>query len=124
LIEGLDRIRDSYNVNGLGQVAALATLENLPYYHANFQKVIKTREALSQGLEESGFDVFPSQTNFILVRPPKMPAKAWLEELRARKILVRWFNYPAVRDYLRITIGTPEETRKLLMAASAILRRR
>ncbi len=121
LIEALDKIRDSYNVNGLGQVAALATLDDLPYYRANFQKVINTREKLSEELEQLGFKVFPSQTNFILVRPPKVPAKVWLEQLRARKVLVRWFNYPAVRDYLRISIGTTEEARRLVVAIRAIL---
>jgi histidinol-phosphate aminotransferase len=123
LIEALDKIRDSYNVNGLGQAAALATLDDLPYYRANFQKVIKTRETLSKELQQFGFEVLPSQTNFILVHPPKIDAKVWLEELRARKILVRWFNYPSIRKYLRISIGTPEEARSFVKAVKAILRR-
>jgi histidinol-phosphate aminotransferase len=123
LIQALDKIRDSYNVNGLGQAAALATLDDLPYYRANFQKVIKTRETLSKELEQLGFAVFPSQTNFILVRPPKIDAKLWLEKLRARKILVRWFKYPSVRNYLRISIGTSEEARSLVKAVKTILRR-
>ena len=123
LIQALDKIRDSYNVNGLGQAAALATLDDLPYYRANFQKVIKTRKTLSKELEQLGFEVFPSQTNFILVRPPKIDAKVWLEELRARKILVRWFSHPSVRNYLRISIGTSEEAKSLVKAVKAILRR-
>jgi histidinol-phosphate aminotransferase len=123
LIEALDKIRDSYNVNGLGQAAALATLDDLPYYRANFQKVIKTREILSKELGQLGFEVFPSQTNFILVRPPKIDARVWLEELRARRILVRWFNYPSVRNYLRISIGTSEEARSLVKAAMRLLSR-
>ena len=64
LIAALDKIRDSYNVNGLGQIAALATLNELPYYRANFRKIISTREQLSRELGELGFQVFPSQTNF------------------------------------------------------------
>src|SRR6266478_962977 len=123
LIGALDKIRDSYNVNGLGQVAALATLNDLPYYRANFRKIIVTRDRLSIGLRGLGFDVFPSQTNFVLARPPKVPAKEWLEKLRDRRILVRWFNEPQVRDYLRITVGTPEEAEALLKAARAILGR-
>ena len=122
LIDALHKIRDSYNVNGLGQIAALATLEDLPYYRRNFQRVIATRERLSDALRELGFDVFPSSTNFILVRPPKFPAEAWLAKLRARKILVRWFKYPEVRDYLRISIGTDPEADALIDAMAKILK--
>ncbi len=121
LIAALDKIRDSYNVNGLGQVAALATLDNLAYYRANFRKIIATRERLRRELTALGFEALPSQTNFILVRPPRFPAKAWLEKLRARKILVRWFRDPAVRNYLRITIGTDAEADALVRAARVIL---
>src|ERR1051325_2599522 len=77
LIAALQKIRDSYNVNGLGQVAALATLEDLPYYERNFQKIISTREWLTSELAELGFFVWPSQTNFILAVPPRFAAKAW-----------------------------------------------
>jgi histidinol-phosphate aminotransferase len=121
LIEALDKIRDSYNVNGLGQIAALATLDDLPHYHRNFQKVIATRERLSAALRELGFEVFPSSTNFILTRPPKISAEKWLEKLRARKILVRWFKQPEVRDYLRISIGTDAEADALIRAARQIV---
>jgi histidinol-phosphate aminotransferase len=121
LIAALHKIRDSYNVNGLGQVAALATLDDLPRYRANFRRIIATRERLSNELEALGFRVFPSRTNFILVRPFKYSAQAWLQKLRQRKILVRWFSDPLVRDYLRITIGTPEDAAALVKAAKAIL---
>ncbi|HWC61027.1 MAG TPA: histidinol-phosphate transaminase [Verrucomicrobiae bacterium] len=140
LIAALDKIRDSYNVNGLGQVAAVATLEDLKYYRANFRKIISTREELSRALTLLGFRVLPSQTNFILAKPPgKVPpasrrkgerrqdaggtltAKDWLQKLREKKILVRWFSQPEVSDYLRITIGTPQEAQALVRAAKAIL---
>jgi histidinol-phosphate aminotransferase len=122
LIAALQKIRDSYNVNGLGQIAALATLEDLPYYRANFRRIIGTRAQLSQALAEIGFEVFPSQANFILVRPPRFPAASWLQELRERKILVRWFDDPVLRGYLRISIGTPLDTEALVKAAKGILR--
>jgi histidinol-phosphate aminotransferase len=124
LIAALDKIRDSYNVNGLGQIAALATLDDLKHYRANFKKIIATRERLGRDLTALGFTVLPSQTNFILARPPHFPAKEWLGKLRARKILVRWFKYPAVRDYLRITIGTDGEADALLRAAKSLCRLR
>ncbi len=124
LISALHKIRDSYNVNGLGQCAAEATLGDLPHYRQNFTAVIATRERTSAALTQLGFEVLPSQTNFILTRPPRYPARQWLERLRRRRILVRWFRAPAVSDFLRITIGTPDEMRELVRAATAIVRRR
>jgi len=121
LISALDKIRDSYNVNGLGQVAAVTTLDDLKYYRANFKKIIATREWLTCELTRLGFLALPSQTNFILVKPPKFPAKAWLQKLRDRKILVRWFSTPEVRDYLRITVGTRSEAAALVQAARKTL---
>jgi histidinol-phosphate aminotransferase len=122
LIAALQKIRDSYNVNGLGQIAALATLEDLPYYRANFRRIIGARQQLSYALAELGFQVFPSQANFIMVRPPRFPATTWLQKLRDRKILVRWFDDPVLRGYLRISIGTPEDVAALVKAAETILR--
>lgn len=124
LIGALDAIRDSYNVNGLGQVAALATLTDLPYYRANFRRVVRTRERLTRELTSLGFDVLPSQANFILAKPPRLAARSWLERLRARRILVRWFSAPEVRDYLRITIGSDSDAALLLDAVRRILRTR
>jgi histidinol-phosphate aminotransferase len=121
LIRALDKMRDSYNVNGLGQIGAVATLEDLPYYRANFRRIKATRARLGDALTALGFEVLPSQTNFILVRPPVFPAKDWLDKLRERKILVRWFSHPEVSDYLRVTIGTDAEADALIRAAKGIL---
>ena len=121
LIAALHKIRDSYNVNGLGQIAAEATLGDLGYYRANFKKIIATREWLSRELTLLGFRVFPSQTNFILVVPPRFPAKDWLQKLRERKVLVRWFSSPDVNHYLRVTIGTRTEMETFLQAARKLL---
>jgi histidinol-phosphate aminotransferase len=121
LIAALDKIRDSYNVNGLGQIAAETTLDNLDYYRAKFRTIAATREELSRELTKLGFRVLPSQTNFILAKPPLFPAQTWLQKLRDRKILVRWFNQLDVKDYLRITIGTPMETEALVRAVKRIL---
>ncbi len=124
LIDALHKIRDSYNVNGLGQVAAEATLDDLSYYRRNFKEIIATREQTAARLIDLGFQVLPSQTNFILARPPTFAAEEWLEKLRARKVLVRWFSAPEVRNYLRITIGTPAEMDALVRAAGDVLGRK
>ena len=120
LIAALHKVRDSYNVNGLGQIAAAATLDDLDYYRANFAKIISTRDHLSRELTKLGFRVLPSQTNFILAQPPLFPASEWLQKLRDHKILVRWFGAPEIRDYLRITIGTPAEAAALVRAVRKI----
>ncbi|MGI8965668.1 MAG: histidinol-phosphate transaminase [Limisphaerales bacterium] len=121
LIAALDKIRDSYNVNGLGQIAAQATLDNLKYYRENFRRIIKTRQRLSRELTDLGFHILPSQTNFIFTRPPKFSARDWLQKLRAQKILVRWFDYPETKDFLRITVGTDSEANALIKAATKII---
>ncbi|MEQ2008092.1 MAG: histidinol-phosphate transaminase [Limisphaerales bacterium] len=120
LIAALDKVRDSYNVNGLGQVAALATLADLPHYRRNFRRIIATREQVTRELTGLGWTVLPSQTNFLLAKPPRFPAEEWLGKLRAKKLLVRWFKYPEVRDYLRITIGSEAEMETFVRTARAI----
>ena len=103
LISALHRIRDSYNVNGLAQIAASATLKNRSYY-----------QRVAEALTGLGWTVLPSQTNFILARPPGPPARQWLEDLRQKKILVRWFASPNLESFLRITIGSESEMDTLL----------
>ncbi|MGH8022668.1 MAG: pyridoxal phosphate-dependent aminotransferase, partial [Limisphaerales bacterium] len=122
LIGALHKIRDSYNVNGLGQVAAEATLDDLGYYRANFERIIATREWFSRELAALGFRVFPSQTNFIFTGPPRFTAQQWLKKLRERRILVRWFAAPDIAHFLRISIGTRGEMEQLLETAKSILR--
>jgi histidinol-phosphate aminotransferase len=117
LIAALDKVRDSYNVNGLGQVAALATLDDLPHYRRNFRRIIATREQVTRELTGLGWAVLPSETNFLLAKPPGFPAEEWLANLRAKKLLVRWFKYPEVRDYLRITIGSEAEMKTFVRTA-------
>ncbi len=86
----------------------------------DIRRIIATREELSRELTKLGFRVFPSETNFILVQAPLFPAPTWLEKLRDRKILVRWFNQPVVKNYLRITIGTPDEAGALVRAVKSL----
>ena len=114
LIAALHRIRDSYNVNGLAQIAASATLKNLSYYQRNFRRLAESRSRVAQALTGLGWTVLPSQTNFILTRPPGPPARQWLEDLRRQKILVRWFASPDLESFLRITIGSESEMDTLL----------
>ena len=122
LIGALDRIRDSYNVNGLGQAAALATLSDIGHYRKQFEHIVELRAKTTESLEALGFEVIPSQTNFIFTRPTGLIAADWFQQLRKRNILTRWFDSPKVRNRLRVTIGTEMEMRKFLAATRAIRR--
>jgi histidinol-phosphate aminotransferase len=121
LIAALHKVRDSYNVNGLGQVAAAAALDALPYYRVRFGWIAATRQRLIDRLTKLGFQIVPSQTNFIFAKPPVFSAEAWLALFRQRKILVRWFKERDTKDYLRITVGTDEEADAVVDAVRRIL---
>jgi histidinol-phosphate aminotransferase len=116
LIHALYKIKDSYNMDMLAQAVALAALSDLDYMRANVQKIRTTRARLTQELTSRGWKVCPSQTNFLFARPPKGNAKEIFDGLKQAKIYVRYFPGPATGEYLRITIGTDEQTDKLLAA--------
>jgi len=116
LIAGLMKVKDSYNVNVVSQVAAVAALDDQAYAHECVRRVVEQREALSDALRARGFAVVASQANFVFAKPPARPAKAFYDELAARRVLVRYFERPRVDEYLRITVGSAEENRALLEA--------
>ncbi len=110
IIQAMIKIKDSYNLNSLSLVSATAALNDLPWMLRNVKRVQRTRKRLTQSLKKLGFTVYPSQANFILVRRHGENLRGIYEELKRRKILVRYFDLPALRDTLRITVGTPQET--------------
>ena len=121
LIAALDRIRDSYNTNGLGQAAALTTLSDLVYYQKQFARILELRSKTTVELAALGFDVLPSQTNFIFAKPSGITAAEWFEKLRERKILTRWFDKPGIGTGCE----SPSEQKRMarfLSATRAILR--
>jgi len=120
LIAGMMKVKDSYNVERLGIVGAAAALDNVDKMQANVKKVKRDRKYLSQRLELFGFRVIPSQANFVFAFPP-MPAVELYEQLKARKILVRYWSRPRLRDGVRISIGTRNELDALLAATDEIL---
>jgi len=115
LAETLLRAKPPYNINVAASVAALASLEDLPYLQGNIQRLLRERERLFQGLKAvPGLQPYPSQANFILCRVPDA-RRVW-QGLRARGIFVRYFDTPRLRDCLRISVGKPQHTRALLQA--------
>jgi histidinol-phosphate aminotransferase len=120
LIETLDSVKDSYNVDRLAIVAAATAIEDEEYHQALVDEVIVNRGRLAGGLVDLGFDLVPSSTNFIFTKPPK-PAIEVVSALRSRKILVRHYDREPIAGWLRITIGTPEQHERLLSALKEIL---
>ncbi|HHT9104828.1 MAG TPA: histidinol-phosphate transaminase [Candidatus Wujingus californicus] len=115
LIQGMMKVKDSYNVDRLSIAAAVASLDDQKNMKAHVKKIIETRQYLTDSLRDMGFFVYPSQTNFVLTRCTKgVSANHLYQTLKSRKILVRYFNLRRLDDCLRITIGTKEEIDTLL----------
>lgn len=115
LIAALEKVKDSYNVNRLTQIAGETALDDWAYFEETTRKVKATRQRVSGQLEQWGFAVLPSQTNFVFAKPPApFTAKQWFDRLRERKILVRWWDAERIRDYARISIGTDDEMDRFL----------
>ncbi len=121
IISGLMKVKDSYNLNTVSAAAAAAALADRDYAREVTSRIVIERERLSETLAGMDFKVFPSGANFLLCRPPGGRAEEIYEALFERKILVRWFDTPRLREYLRITIGTPEEMDLLTGAIREIL---
>ncbi len=126
LIEGLQRLKNSFNsypLDVLAQTAALASLQDVTYFEKTCKKVIASRERLTSELEQLGFSVLPSKANFIFATHPEKEAKALFEGLRKNNILVRFFDKPRTKDYLRISIGTDEQCGAVVAALRGLLAR-
>ena len=120
LIDALYKVKDSYNVDALAQAVALAALNDLPWMRGNVAKVRRSRSRVAKELAGRGWDVLPSESNFLFVRPAHRPAAEIFESLRRRNIFVRYFPGPRTGDRLRITIGTDTEMDTLLAALATI----
>jgi len=121
LIEGLMKVKDSYNIDAAVIAAAAAAIEDQSHKNANAEKVIRSRAMLAEDLSRLGFRVWPSQSNFLLVRPPAGDAQRLYLGLKAGGILVRWFNQTGLQDKLRITVGTDEQNNILIENLSRLL---
>ena len=124
LIRDLNTVRFStnpYNVNRLTVAAALACLKHDEYNRKNCEAIRETRNRSERTLREMGFDVTASRTNFLFARHPKIPGEELYLELKKRGILVRHFSQERIRDYNRISVGTPEQMDQLIRTIKAIL---
>ncbi len=124
LIAALNSVKNSFNSYPLDRLAlagAEGALRDRAYFQTTVGKVIRTRDRTAGRLKEMGFTVCDSAANFLFVSHPAVPAKALLDGLRDRGILVRWWDKPRIQDYLRVTVGTDGEMEALCAALEELL---
>ena len=124
LIEGLERVKNSFNsypLDMLAVTAAVAALEDKDYFEQTRQKIIASRDWLDTELSQLGFKLLPSAANFVFVSHPQYDAARLFAELRDRKVLVRYFSSARIDQYLRISMGTRQECEALITALKEIL---
>ena len=125
LIEALRRVKDSFNSYPLGRIAqagATASVRDEAYFRESCAKVVAGREAMTRELTKLGFVVLPSNANFVFARHPARGGAEFATALRESAVLVRHFDKPRIAPYLRITVGTEDDTRRLIAVAADVLR--
>ncbi|MEJ2745572.1 MAG: histidinol-phosphate transaminase [bacterium] len=115
------KVKDSYNVSRFAIVGGLAALNDLAWTRANVKKVLATRRRLIWGLEELGFFVYPSEANFVLARHDAFPADQIYRQLKRKRILVRYYDTPRLKNCLRISVGTDQEIVRLVVQIAEIM---
>lgn len=124
LIEGLNRIKNSFNsytLDRLALIGAKAAIEDVEYFQSTTEKIITTRERITSELRNLGFYVLNSQANFIFISHHQLPASKLYEDLKRQGIYVRYFNQPRIQDFVRVTIGTDQEMDVFLEAVKKFL---
>ena len=109
LIREMLKVKDSYNCDVLSLAAATAAIQDQEYLQETRRKILATRARLSASLSGLGFEVTPSQSNFVWARRSDRPVKPLYEGLKARKILIRYMNFPDYGDGLRVSVGSDDE---------------
>jgi len=124
LIDALERVKNSFNSYPLDRLAiagGVAAFEDQTYFEKCCSAIVHTREGLVLQLEDRGFEVLPSQANFIFVQHPAQDAGRLAKGLRERAVLVRHFKLPRIDQYLRISVGTPAQCDALVHALDDML---
>jgi len=112
LIEGMNRIKNSFNsypIDRIAQIAAIEAIKDIQYFNKTKDMIIATRERIASELKKLGFIVLDSKTNFLFIRHKEKSAEEIFKILKENKILVRYFKKPRLDNWLRVTIGTDKE---------------
>ena len=124
LIEGLSRVKDSFNsypLDAVAQAAAKAAIEDRQWFKQASQSVRDVRDVMGAGLEAIGFEVLPSHGNFIFTQHKSLPGKQIFDALRAQDILVRRWDKQRIQNWLRISVGTMSQAEQLLVVMREIV---
>ncbi len=127
IIAGLVRVKDSFNsypLDALALAGAAAAIKDQDYFQQACQNVISSRDELSKKLSTIGFKVLPSSTNFVFVTHPEHDAAQLQQALRDNGILVRHFSQSRIQNYLRITVGTPDQCDRLFTTLATIIHKK
>ncbi|MGI5917239.1 MAG: aminotransferase class I/II-fold pyridoxal phosphate-dependent enzyme, partial [Anaerolineae bacterium] len=121
LIAPLYRLKSPYNVNGIAQAAALATLEDIDQARANIERIIAERKRLIEKLREISFlQVYDSQANFVLCRVNGIPMETVRQAMEHRGVILRYYDQIGLGDCFRITVGTPMQDESALIVLRAL----
>ncbi len=120
LIDGMMKMKDSYNISMLSQRLALASLWDKSYFSECIAKIKLAREMLFLGLMDLGFHVVESETNFLFASPPDGDALTYFRKLRENNVIVRYFPGPVTGKYVRISIGTEEQVSRLFKLTKSL----
>jgi len=124
LIEGLNRVKNSFNSYTLDRLAlagAVEAFKDREYFEETTQKIVATREWVRKDLKDMGFTVLESMANFVFMSHPKVGADVIFGKLREKGILVRYFKKPRIDNFLRVSIGTDAEMEAFSKALKEIL---
>jgi len=121
IIKGFLKIKDSYNVDKLASAGAAAALMDEKSFNYNIRMLVDNKEYLEERLQGLGFTITPSRANFFFVKHPQISSKDIYEQLKEKKILVRYFTGDIQSEYIRISIGTMMEIKTLCRELQAIL---
>jgi len=124
LIEGLTRVKDSFNSYPMDSLAIKAGIEafnDQAYFKQTCEKVIKSRQCLRQELIDFGFEILPSAANFIFIRHPEHDASNIAAGLRQQGVIVRHFKQNRIEQYLRVTIGTDDDNQHFLAVLETLI---
>ncbi len=122
LIQAMTKVKDPYNVNLLTQLVGELAIRQTDHHLKNVKKVVVERERFKKALEEMGYQVLPSSANFVMAGKPGRSQASWYQYLVSRKIYARFFDRPHLRDYLRVTIGTPAQMNRFLQETRRYLK--
>ncbi len=110
-----------YNINSLSMIAGIESVKDVDYFEECCSTIINNRENTIIELQKLGFTITESKANFLFASPPKITASEYFKKLRENNIVVRYFDAERIDNYVRITIGTDEQMKKLIETTKKIL---